>query len=96
MLLLKAIGIGSFFSLKKERIMKITLEIDDERFEDKLVSAIAKEVVAGLSKRNDSQIKSEIRKIARENVKEIVSASMEAVEGYLRDYARQAINKRLS
>ena len=76
--------------------MKITLEIDDERFEDKLVSAIAKEVVAGLSKRNDSQIKSEIRKIARENVKEIVSASMEAVEGYLRDYARQAINKRLS
>ena len=76
--------------------MKITLEIDDKRFEDKLVSAIAKEVVAGLSKRNDSQIKSEIRKIARENVKEIVSASMEAVEGYLRDYARQAINKRLS
>lgn len=76
--------------------MKITLEIDDERFEDKLVSAIAKEVVAGLSKRNDSQIKSEIRKIARENVEEIVSASMEAVEGYLRDYARQAINKRLS
>lgn len=76
--------------------MKITLEIDDERFEDKLVSAIAKEVVAGLSKRNDSQIKSEIRKIARENVKEIMSASMEAVEGYLRDYARQAINKRLS
>lgn len=76
--------------------MKITLEIDDERFEDKLVSAIAKEVVAELSKRNDSQIKSEIRKIARENVKEIVSASMEAVEGYLRDYARQAINKRLS
>ena len=76
--------------------MKITLEIDDERFEDKLVSAIAKEVVAGLSKRNDSQIKSEIRKIARENVKEIVSASMEAVAGYLRDYARQAINKRLS
>ena len=76
--------------------MKITLEIDDERFEDKLVSAIAKEVVAGLSKRNDSQIKSEIRKIAKENVKEIVSASMEAVEGYLRDYARQAINKRLS
>ena len=76
--------------------MKITLEIDDERFEDKLVSAIAKEVVAGLSKRNDSQIKSEIRKIARENVKEIVSASMEAVEGYLRDHARQAINKRLS
>ena len=76
--------------------MKITLEIADERFEDKLVSAIAKEVVAGLSKRNDSQIKSEIRKIARENVKEIVSASMEAVEGYLRDYARQAINKRLS
>ena len=76
--------------------MKITLEIDDERFEDKLVSAIAKEVVAGLSKRNDSQIKSEIRKIARENVKEIVFASMEAVEGYLRDYARQAINKRLS
>lgn len=76
--------------------MKITLEIDDERFEDKLVSAIAKEVAAGLSKRNDSQIKSEIRKIARENVKEIVSASMEAVEGYLRDYARQAINKRLS
>ena len=76
--------------------MKITLEIDDERFEDKLVSAIAKEVVAGLSKRNDSQIKSEIRKIARENVKDIVSASMEAVEGYLRDYARQAINKRLS
>ena len=76
--------------------MKITLEIDDERFEDKLVSAIAKEVVAGLSKRNDSQIKSEIRKIARENVKEIVSTSMEAVEGYLRDYARQAINKRLS
>ena len=82
--------------MKKERIMNITLEIDDERFEDKLVSAIAKEVVAGLSKRNDSQIKSEIRKIARENVKEIVSASMEAVEGYLRDYARQAINKRLS
>ena len=82
--------------MKKERIMKITLEIDDERFEDKLVSAIAKEVVARLSKRNDSQIKSEIRKIARENVKEIVSASMEAVEGYLRDYARQAINKRLS
>lgn len=82
--------------MKKERIMKITLEIDDERFEDKLVSAIAKEVVAGLSKRNDSQIKSEIKKIARENVKEIVSASMEAVEGYLRDYARQAINKRLS
>ena len=82
--------------MKKERIMKITLEIDDERFEDKLVSAIAKEVVAGLSKRNDSQIKSEIRKIARENVKEIVSASMEAVEGYLRDYARQAISKRLS
>ena len=76
--------------------MNITLEIDDERFEDKLVSAIAKEVVEGLSKRNDSQIKSEIRKIARENVKEIVSASMEAVEGYLRDYARQAINKRLS
>ena len=76
--------------------MRITLEIDDERFEDKLVSAIAKEVVAGLSERNDSQIKSEIRKIARENVKEIVSASMEAVEGYLRDYARQAINKRLS
>lgn len=76
--------------------MKITLEIDDERFEDKLIFAIAKEVVAGLSKRNDSQIKSEIRKIARENVKEIVSASMEAVEGYLRDYARQAINKRLS
>ena len=76
--------------------MKITLEIDDERFEDKLVFAIAKEVVAGLSKRNDSQIKSEIRKIARENVKEIVSASMEAVEGYLRDYARQAINKKLS
>lgn len=76
--------------------MKITLEIDDERFEDKLVSAIAKEVVAGLSERNDSQIKSEIRKIARENVKEIVSASMEAIEGYLRDYARQAINKRLS
>lgn len=76
--------------------MKITLEIDDERFEDKLVSAIAKEVVTGLSERNDSQIKSEIRKIARENVKEIVSASMEAVEGYLRDYARQAINKRLS
>ena len=76
--------------------MKITLEIDDERFEDKLVSAIAKEVVAGLSKSNDSLIKSEIRKIARENVKEIVSASMEAVEGYLRDYARQAINKRLS
>ena len=76
--------------------MKITLEIDDERFEDKLVSAIAKEVVAGLSKRNDSQIKSEIRKIARENVGEIVSASMEAIEGYLRDYARQAINKRLS
>ena len=76
--------------------MKITLEIDDERFEDKLVSAIAKEVVAGLSERNNSQIKSEIRKIARENVKEIVSASMEAVEGYLRDYARQAINKRLS
>lgn len=82
--------------MKKERIMNITLEIDDERFEDKLVSAIAKEVVAGLSERNDSQIKSEIRKIARENVKEIVSASMEAVEGYLRDYARQAINKRLS
>ncbi len=82
--------------MKKERIMKITLEIDDERFEDKLVSAIAKEVVTGLSERNDSQIKSEIRKIARENVKEIVSASMEAVEGYLRDYARQAINKRLS
>ena len=76
--------------------MKITLEINDERFENKLVSAIAKEVVAGLSERNDSQIKSEIRKIARENVKEIVSASMEAVEGYLRDYARQAINKRLS
>ena len=76
--------------------MKITLEIDDERFEDKLVSAIAKEVVAGLSERNDSQIKSEIRKIARENVGEIVSASMEAIEGYLRDYARQAINKRLS
>ena len=76
--------------------MKITLEIDDERFEDKLVSAIAKEVVAGLSKRNDSQIKSEIRKIARENVIKIVSASMEAVEGYLRDYARQAMNKRLS
>ena len=76
--------------------MKITLEIDDERFEDKLVSAIAKEVVTRLSERNDSQIKSEIRKIARENVKEIVSASMEAVEGYLRDYARQAINKRLS
>ena len=82
--------------MKKERIMKITLEIDDERFEDKLVSAIAKEVVTRLSERNDSQIKSEIRKIARENVKEIVSASMEAVEGYLRDYARQAINKRLS
>lgn len=82
--------------MKKERIMKITLEIDDKRFEDKLVSAIAKEVVAGLSERNDSQIKSEIRKIARENVKEIVSASMEAVEGYLRDYARQAISKRLS
>ena len=76
--------------------MKITLEIDDERFEDKLVSAIAKEVVTRLSERNDSQIKSEIRKIARENVKEIVSASMEAIEGYLRDYARQAINKRLS
>ena len=76
--------------------MKITLEIDDERFEDKLISAIAKEMVTGLSERNDSQIKSEIRKIARENVKEIVSASMEAVEGYLRDYARQAINKRLS
>lgn len=76
--------------------MKITLEIDDERFEDKLIFAIAKEVVAGLSERNDSQIKSEIRKIARENVKEIVSASMEAVEGYLRDYARQTINKRLS
>ena len=76
--------------------MKITLEIDDERFEDKLILAIAMEVVAGLSERNDSQIKSEIRKIARENVKEIVSASMEAVEGYLRDYARQAINKRLS
>lgn len=76
--------------------MKITLEIDDERFEDKLIFAIAKEVVAGLSERNDSQIKSEIRKIARENVKEIVSASMEAIEGYLRDYARQAINKRLS
>ena len=76
--------------------MKITLEIDDERFEDKLVSAIAKEVVVGLSERNDSQIKSEIRKIARENVSEIVSASMEAVEGYLRYYARQAINKRLS
>ena len=76
--------------------MKITLEIDDERIEDKLVSAIAKEVVAGLSERNDSQIKSEIRKIARENVGEIVSASMEAIEGYLRDYARQAINKRLS
>ena len=76
--------------------MKITLEIDDERFEDKLVSAIAKEVVTRLSERNDSQIKSEIRKIARENVEEIVSASMEAVEGYLRDYARQAINKRLS
>ena len=76
--------------------MKITLEINDERFEDKLVSAIAKEVVTRLSERNDSQIKSEIRKIARENVKEIVSASMEAVEGYLRDYARQAINKRLS
>lgn len=76
--------------------MRITLEIDDERFEDKLVSAIAKEVVTRLSERNDSQIKSEIRKIARENVKEIVSASMEAVEGYLRDYARQAINKRLS
>ena len=82
--------------MKKERIMKITLEIDDERFEDKLIFAIAKEVVTGLSERNDSQIKSEIRKIARENVKEIVSASMEAVEGYLRDYARQAINKRLS
>ena len=82
--------------MKKERIMKITLEIDDERFEDKLVSAIAKEVVTRLSERNDSQIKSEIRKIARENVKEIVSASMETVEGYLRDYARQAINKRLS
>lgn len=82
--------------MKKERIMKITLEIDDERFEDKLIFAIAKEMVAGLSERNDSQIKSEIRKIARENVKEIVSASMEAVEGYLRDYARQAINKRLS
>ena len=82
--------------MKKERIMKITLEIDDERFEDKLVSAIAKEVVAGLSERNDSQIKSEIRKIARENVGEIVSASMKAIEGYLRDYARQAINKRLS
>ena len=76
--------------------MKITLEIDDTRFEEKLVSAIAKEVVAGLSERNDSQIKSEIRKIARDNVGEIVSASMEAVEGYLRDYARQAINKRLS
>ena len=76
--------------------MKITLEIDDERFEEKLVSVIAKDVVAGLSERNDSQIKSEIRKIARENVGEIVSASMEAVEGYLRDYARQAINKRLS
>ena len=76
--------------------MKITLEIDDERFEDKLVSAIAKEVEVGLSERTDSQIKSEIRKIARENVSEIVSASMEAVEGYLRDYARQAINKRLS
>lgn len=76
--------------------MKVTLEIDDTRFEDKLVSAIAKEVVVGLSERNDSQIKSEIRKIARENVKEIVSTSMEAVEGYLRDYARQAINKRLS
>ena len=76
--------------------MKIMLEIDDARFEEKLISAIAKEVVAGLSKRNDSQIKSEIRKIARENVKEIVSASMGAVEGYLRDYAIQAINKRLS
>ena len=76
--------------------MKITLEIDDTRFEEKLVSAIAKEVVAGLSERNDSQIKSEIRKIARENVGEIVSVSMEAVEGYLRDYASQAINKRLS
>ena len=76
--------------------MKITLEIDDTRFEEKLVSAIAKEVVAGLSERNDSQIKSEIRKIARENVGEIVSASMEAIEGTLRDYARQAIIKRLS
>ena len=76
--------------------MKITLEIDDTRFEEKLVSAIAKEVVAGLSERDGSQIKSEIRKIARENVGEIVSASMEAIEGYLRDYARQAINKRLS
>ena len=48
--------------------MKITLEIDDARFEEKLISAIAKEVVAGLSEKNDSQIKSEIRKIARENV----------------------------
>ena len=48
--------------------MKITLEIDDTRFEEKLVSAIAKEVVVGLSERNDSQIKSEIRKIARDNV----------------------------
>ena len=74
--------------------MKITLEIDDERFEDRKRYSIAD--MAGLSERNDSQIKSEIRKIARENVKEIVSASMEAVEGYLRDYARQAINKRLS
>ena len=76
--------------------MKIMLEIDDTRFEEKLISAIAKEVVVGLSERNDSQIKSEIRKIARENVGEIVSASMEAVEGYLRDDAREAINKRLS
>ena len=76
--------------------MKITLEIDDTRFEEKLISAIAREVVAGLSEKNDSQIKSEIRKIARENVSGIVSASMDAVEGYLRDYARQAINKRLS
>ena len=58
--------------------MKIMLEIDDARFEEKLISAIAKEVVAGLSEKNDSQIKSEIRKIARENISEIVSASMDA------------------
>ena len=76
--------------------MKITLEIDDTRFEEKPVSATAKEVVARLTERNVSQIKSVIRTIAREIVGEIVSVSMDAVEGYLRDYARQAINKRLS
>ena len=35
--------------------MKITLEIDDTRFEEKPISAIAREVVAGLSDRYDSQ-----------------------------------------